>query len=112
MGSRVLEHAEHTPNKSSKDNEKARSQAGELGSHLSTLDADWGRQLRENPGLIWEEATAFNLTSLLAKHGGIHVQLLQSGPPPAVVGYAPMNRVPRLTLDGENDVVLGVCLSR
>jgi len=107
-GSRVLEDAEHTPNKSTKDNEEVGNLAYELGSHLSTLDTDWGHQLRENPCLIWEEATAFNPTSLLAKHGGIHVQPLQCEPPPAVVGYAPINRVSQLTPDGENDVVLSV----
>lgn len=111
-GSRVLEHAEHMRDKSTKDNKKVGNVAYELGSYLSTLDADWGHQLRENPCLIWEEATAFNPTGLLAKHGGIHVQPLQCEPPPAVVGYAPINRVSQLTPDGENDVVLSVYPSK
>ena len=112
-GSKVkLEHAEHTPNKPTKDSEEVGNLAYELGGYLSTLDANWGHQLRENPCLIWEEATAFNPTRLLATHGGIHVKPLQCEPPPAAVGYAPINRVSQLTPDGENDVVLSVYASK
>lgn len=113
-GSRVLEHAEiePAPNESTKDTEKVGNLAYELGSYLGGLDADWGHQLREKPCLIWEEATAFNPTSLLAKHGVIHVQPLQCEPPPAVVGYAPINWVSQLAPDGESDVVLSIYPSK
>ncbi|KAK4455375.1 hypothetical protein QBC34DRAFT_489662 [Podospora aff. communis PSN243] len=85
--------------------------AYELGSYLSTLDSDWGHQLRDKPCLVWEEVTAFNPTSMLAKHGGIHVKTLQCQPPPGV-SYAPINRVSQLSPDGETDVVLSVYPSR
>lgn len=74
---------------------------------MDCLEKDWGGQLRETPSTAWEEATVFNPSNLLLKHGGIQVQSMQCQPPPTF-NHAPMNRVSQVAPDEENDVVLSV----
>lgn len=79
---------------------------------LEKLESDWGRTLRDSPASIWEEVTAFTLSPLLPKHGGISVRSLVPAPFTKIgLSKEPINRLTQVTSDGLYHVILSVYTS-
>ncbi|KAF8849962.1 hypothetical protein BDZ45DRAFT_697133 [Acephala macrosclerotiorum] len=87
-------------------------EAVQLSQDLSKMHEFWGQQLRSRPGCIWEEVTAFNPSSLLARNTGITVHSLVAGNSDDEQSAKPLVKMSRTSSDGNFVAVLGVWPSR